>query len=385
MTKLLILSDSHNSRLAIENILAAEADSIDALIFLGDGLRDLEQALTFYPSLRAYAVAGNCDFGALEPLDGLAAFDGVVVFYTHGHMYGVKYDLDTLADAAAARGANVALFGHTHIPVAEERPRAQRGTQGMSINEVRWLSECGSTNAYAKEHFEEFGPVGAVYTTNQTAGRGRLGRSWVNAEGRALYYTAVIREPLAQPATLPLLASLAVRDQLAQRYGVDCQIKWPNDLLLNGKKIVGILCESVSYGYQMQGRGIVCGIGINLAQPQSYFDAANLPNGTSLELQGAKVDLAADPQWLAEALTDFGFDRPLYTFAREGFAPFRDEYKAACVNLGRHVTFDLPGGGTGSGTAIDVDADGQLIVRTDSGEEKVFTGEVSVHGIYGAV
>ena len=59
--------------------------------------------------------------------------------------------------------------------------------------------------------------------------------------------------------------------------------------------------------------------------------------------------------------------------------------KAACVNLGRHVTFDLPGGGTGSGTAIDVDADGQLIVRTDSGEEKVFTGEVSVHGIYGAV
>ena len=65
-------------------------------------LRDLEQALTFYPSLRAYAVAGNCDFGALEPLDGLAAFDGVVVFYTHGHMYGVKYDLDTLADAAAA-------------------------------------------------------------------------------------------------------------------------------------------------------------------------------------------------------------------------------------------------------------------------------------------
>ena len=121
------------------------------------------------------------------------------------------------------------------------------------------------------------------------------------------------------------------------------------------------------------------------AQAQSYFDAANLPNGTSLELQGAKVDLAADPQWLAEALTDFGFDRPLYTFAREGFAPFRDEYKAACVNLGRHVTFDLPGGGTGSGTAIDMDADGRLIVRTDSGEEKVFTGEVSVHGIYGAV
>ena len=239
----------------------------------------------------------------------------------------------------------------------------------MSINEVRYLPECGSTNAYVKEHFEEFGPVGAVYTENQTAGRGRLGRSWVNAEGKALYYTVAIREPLAQPATLPLLASLAVRRQLQLRYGVDCQIKWPNDLLLNGKKIVGILC----------------GIGINLAQPQSYFDAANLPNGTSLALQGANVDLAADPAWLAEGLTDFGFDRNLYTFARDGFAPFREEYKAACVNLGRRVTFDLPEGGQGAGEAIDVDEEGRLVVRTDSGEVHVFTGEVSVHGIYGAV
>ena len=239
----------------------------------------------------------------------------------------------------------------------------------MSINEVRYLSECGSTNAYVKEHFEEFGPVGAVYTENQTAGRGRLGRSWVNAEGKALYYTVAIREPLAQPATLPLLASLAVRTQLRLRYGVDCQIKWPNDLLLNGKKIVGILC----------------GIGINLAQPQSYFDAAGLPNGTSLELQGAKVDLSTDPAWLAEGLTDFGFDRNLYQFARDGFAPFREEYKAACVNLGRRVTFDLPDGRQGAGEAVDVDEEGRLVVRTDSGEVHVFTGEVSVHGIYGAV
>ncbi len=250
----------------------------------------------------------------------------------------------------------------------------------MSINEVRYLPECGSTNAYMKEHFEEFGPVGAVYTTNQTAGRGRLGRTWVNAEGKALYYTVAIREPLAQPATLPLLASLAVRRQLALRYGVDCQIKWPNDLLLNGKKIVGILCE-----VGPDGHSIVVGIGINLAQPQSYFDAADLPHGTSLALQGAAIDLEQDPGWLAEALTDFGFDRPLYTFARDGFAPFREEYKAACVNIGRRVTFDLPDGGQGAGEAVDVDEEGRLVVRTDSGEEHVFTGEVSVRGIYGSL
>ena len=255
----------------------------------------------------------------------------------------------------------------------------------MSINTILRLPECGSTNQYAKEHFEEFGLVGAVYTTNQTAGRGRLGRSWVNAAGQALYYTAVLRESLAQPATLPLLASLSTAAQLKARYGVDCQIKWPNDLLLNGKKVVGILCESVAYGYQGMGRGIVCGIGINLAQPQAYFDAAGLPHGTSLALQGAAVDLAADPDWLAQQLTDFGFDRPLYTFAREGFAPYREQYKAACVNLGRRVTFDAGGGVTGEGTAFDVDDEGRLLVRTDTGEVQVFTGEVSVSGIYGAV
>jgi hypothetical protein len=118
MTKLLVLSDSHNCVNAVRRVLAAEKDA-DALLFLGDGLRDLELVLTEHPHLRVYAVAGNCDYGALEPLDGLAAFDGVLLFYTHGHMYGVKYELDTIAEAAAARGADVALFGHTHHPLAE--------------------------------------------------------------------------------------------------------------------------------------------------------------------------------------------------------------------------------------------------------------------------
>ena len=96
MTKLLVLSDSHGARGAIERILNKEQNNVDAVIFLGDGLRDLEQTLAFFPHLRVYSVAGNCDYGALEPLDGLAGFDQTVVFYTHGHMYGVKYDLSLI-------------------------------------------------------------------------------------------------------------------------------------------------------------------------------------------------------------------------------------------------------------------------------------------------
>ena len=108
---------------------------------------------------------------------------------------------------------------------------------------VIYLPEVDSTNLWAKHNLDKFGPIGAVYTTHQTAGRGRLGRSWLDAPHKGLYYTAVIRTDLVQPATLPLFASLAVCDALRERYRIDCQIKWPNDLLLNGKKIVGILCE----------------------------------------------------------------------------------------------------------------------------------------------
>ena len=124
----------------------------------------------------------------------------------------------------------------------------------------------------------------------------------------------------------------------------------------------------------------MCGIGINLAQPQSYFDAMELPHGTSLALQGIAVDPAADAAALAESMTNFGFDRALYGFEREGFSAIRDAYKARCVNLGRHVTFD-----GGEGTALDVDEGGRLVVQGAEGSTHVFTGEVSVHGIYGAV
>ena len=138
---------------------------------------------------------------------------------------------------------------------------------------VIYLPEVDSTNLWAKHNLDKFGPIGAVYTTHQTAGRGRLGRSWLDAPHKGLYYTAVIRTDLVQPATLPLFASLAVCDALRERYRIDCQIKWPNDLLLNGKKIVGILCE-----VGPDGHSIVVGIGINLAQPQVAQAAMDVGN-----------------------------------------------------------------------------------------------------------
>lgn len=250
----------------------------------------------------------------------------------------------------------------------------EEATRCAGINDLYRLPQVDSTNRWAKEHTELFGPIGGVFTTHQTAGRGRLGRSWADAPGLALFYTAVLRLELADPAALPLFASLALRDALHTRYGVWCDIKWPNDLLLNGKKIAGILCEALP-----EGNAWICGIGVNLAQPQQLFDDAGLPHATSLALQGIDTDPAVDAEWLAAQLTDFGFDRGLYRFETDGFAACRDAYKAACLNLGRRVTFD-----GGAGIAVDVDEAGRLVVEDENGgEHHVFTGEVSVGGIYG--
>ncbi len=115
MTKLLVLSDSHKTPGAIKSAMRAEADAA-AVIYLGDGLSDLELVLTEFPGKRVYAVAGNCDHGALEPQDGLAVFEKLIIYYTHGHNHGVKYETDSLVRAAKARGAEIALFGHSHRP-----------------------------------------------------------------------------------------------------------------------------------------------------------------------------------------------------------------------------------------------------------------------------
>lgn len=238
------------------------------------------------------------------------------------------------------------------------------------------LPSVENTNTWAKEHLDRFGAFGAVYTTSQTAGRGRLGRTWVNAAGQALYYSCVVREPLVQPETLPLLACLVTAKVLHGRYGIDCRIKWPNDLLLNGKKIVGILCE----GVPDKGAWIM-GIGINLAQPQSYFDQAGLPHGASLLTSGVPVQVERDADILAAGLTEPGFSAVMPRFAKEGIEPFLSDYRTHCVNLGRHVSYD-----GGEGTALDVGKDGRLVVSDDAtGEHRIFSGEVSVRGVYGAV
>ena len=151
-----------------------------------------------------------------------------------------------------------------------------------SVNELYYLEEVDSTNTWAKANLDKFGPVGAVYTTSQTAGRGRRGHTWINASGQALYYTVVLKTELAQPESLPLFASMAVADALEQRYGIQCQIKWPNDLYLDHRKVAGILCESVIPPGAGGATRVLVGVGVNVNSRVNDFPGELRPLVTTV-------------------------------------------------------------------------------------------------------
>lgn len=116
--RILVVSDSHGHSGALDN--AIRRWSADAVIFLGDGLRDWQEVTDRMPGNREWrAVRGNCDWSALNAPDACTAdYGGVRVFYIHGHLYGVKADLTRAKDAARAQQAQVLLYGHTHVPRA---------------------------------------------------------------------------------------------------------------------------------------------------------------------------------------------------------------------------------------------------------------------------
>ncbi len=235
---------------------------------------------------------------------------------------------------------------------------------------LHYLEQTNSTNTWAKENLPQLADGDAVFTLNQTDGRGRLGRKWENLAGCGLYYTAVIQRPMKAPFALPLYASLAVSQVIFGATGQRASIKWPNDLLLNQKKVCGILCESIGTAY-------LCGIGINLCQPQSYFQQQNLPYGTSLSLQGISINSPKQlATQLAQGLTHC-FCEGMEEFCTEGFALIAQEYSRQCINLGKEVFV-----GDVQGTAVGIDPQGCLIVKTKAGTEHIFSGEVSIKGIY---
>lgn len=225
--------------------------------------------------------------------------------------------------------------------------------------------ETESTNEDMQGMLEKLASGTALAARKQTAGRGRGGHIWKGAEG-GLYFTLLVKEKLAVPSALPLYAALQCREAVQRFTGLSLDIKWPNDLLLNGKKIAGILCGAPAGGY-------LCGVGLNLSQPAAYFAKNGLPFGGSLLSEGkAAIGFEQAAEALQEALL-----KELPLFCKKGFAPFLPRYTALCVNLGREVR-----SGEVRGVAVGISPLGELEVAC-GGERRLLTGEAHLAGFYG--
>ena len=232
-----------------------------------------------------------------------------------------------------------------------------------------------STNTVCRTLAREGAPDGtAVLARRQTAGRGRMGRGFESPAGLGLYLSMLWR-PVASPdGLLPLTAMAAASAALAIRRvtGAGIRIKWPNDLVLRGKKLAGILTEASLSGGGVE--HVVIGIGVNLRQTASDFSPEVAKTATSLAAEGITAEDAALETALIDALRQ--------TF-RHLCAPetFLDDYRRLCLDLGRPVRL-LPSGETV--TALDIDSSYGLVVRHGDGAVQTLRcGEVSVRGLYG--
>ena len=221
-------------------------------------------------------------------------------------------------------------------PAALGRPRVHLRQVGSTMDRARALAAAGA-------------PSGAAVTTfDQVAGRGRQGRAWVAPPGRTLALSLVLREldPL-----LPLRAGLAVAD-LA---GPQARVKWPNDVLLDGRKVAGVLVEA-----RPQEAWAVLGVGVNVA-----LSPAELPP----ELRDVAGTLGREPRELEAALAEL-LEALAHRLAQPAPAALAD-LRARDALLGRPVAW--AGGG---GTAAGIDDTGALIVRTADGVTTLAAGEV---------
>lgn len=233
--------------------------------------------------------------------------------------------------------------------------------------------ETTSTNDICKQLAQSGRDNNAVIALRQTAGRGRLGRSFLSPEG-GLYLSALWRGcERAEVMRVTPMAAVAVCRAIETLCSAHCAIKWCNDVVLHGKKLCGILTES---SLQPDGGAdwLTVGIGINVATPALPPEIASF--ATSLAAEGYSVDRDALAE---EILCQLSALRQALATPND----WRYDYRARCLNVGKPVRL-LRGGGETSALALAIDDDFGLTVRYGDGQtETVRSGEVSVRGLYG--
>ncbi len=233
---------------------------------------------------------------------------------------------------------------------------------------IRAVATTGSTNADLAAVARVGAESGTVLVSDhQSAGRGRFARVWEAPPGTSLAISVLLRPPASVPAErwlwLPLVTGLAVADGVRAACGVAVELKWPNDVLVDGRKLCGILSERVD---GPSGPAAVIGMGINTTLSQAQLP---VPTATSLALAGAEVDPTAVVEGVLDALGRW------YTHWLAG-DDLRAEYAARCASVGRRVRVQLGPDEFVEGWANGVDSDGRLLVSVAGGERPFAAGDV---------
>jgi BirA family biotin operon repressor/biotin-[acetyl-CoA-carboxylase] ligase len=227
----------------------------------------------------------------------------------------------------------------------------------------RHFRQVGSTNTVAREMAEAGAPNGTLVTADeQTAGRGRQGRTWTAAPGSALLFSAIVRPLAKRHPLLPLAVPLAVCETAERlRPGIECKVKWPNDVHLGGRKLAGILIEA-----RPQEEWAVLGIGLNLTIAEDEFPE---------ELRDTAASLFADggaPNGVA-ASAGVALSEALERWVEADTGTILAAWRERDTLLGREVSWER-----GSGVAEGIDERGFLLVRLADGE-RVALGAGDVH------
>lgn len=247
-------------------------------------------------------------------------------------------------------------------------------TVGQSIY---FYEETDTTNNRARELALEGAPEGTlVVAEKQTAGRGRRGKVWESPLGTGIWMSLVLRPQIApaEASVLTLLCGLATAEAIEAETGLSAGIKWPNDILINRKKAVGILtemdCEMSEVHF------VIPGIGINVNTASFPPEIAEIATSLYLEC-GKTVSRRRLVHKVLERLEEH-----YETFLRTGsFAAMLEDYRKHCITLGKEV--HVLGREPFFAEALDITPEGELLVRrADNGkEEVVFSGEVSIRGV----
>lgn len=258
------------------------------------------------------------------------------------------------------------------------RSRLRTGAFGR---EIIYYDQTDSTNLQAAVLAEAGAVHGTLVTAQmQSAGRGRRGRSWQQERGTAVAMSLILRPDTApdKASMLTLAAAHAIVLAIERMSGEAAYIKWPNDIVMNGKKIVGILTEMHLAGEQIA--DLIVGIGINVGTEHFPQEIARMASSLYLET-GKRIDRC---ELTAEIL--FQFEKDYEEFLKRGdLSGILESYNAHLINRGKEVRIlDEADGYTGISRGIL--KTGELLVEREDGRlETVYAGEVSVRGLYGYV